>query len=200
MKLSLNRRIAVREMYTQWAESELITAVSEGDTAAAKGIINRIIICDVPPEQIDLDVMRMVCAEIINTLLKLSLGMKDMCWSEYKALYLIPAQIDDVCQLAEAKVKIERIAQSLCVLSAGAYHEFKKQKYYYIAEYIDKNYTNPDLNVNMIAGEFHIDRSWLSKKFKEAFGIGIYGYIIKLRLKKAKMLLKTEMSIDQIAT
>ena len=55
------------------------------------------------------------------------------------------------------------------------------------------------LDVNMLADTFNINRSWLSTKFREKMGVGLSDYIVKCRINKAKELLKTDMSINQIA-
>jgi two-component system response regulator YesN len=51
----------------------------------------------------------------------------------------------------------------------------------------------------MLADVFKMNRSWMSSKFKEKFGESISDYIVKLRIEKAKELLKTDKNINAIA-
>ena len=68
-----------------------------------------------------------------------------------------------------------------------------------IMEYIRDNYADTSINVNVLANRFHVDRSWLSKKFKEQYSENISDFIVKYRVEKAKELLKTDLSVEQIA-
>ena len=77
--------------------------------------------------------------------------------------------------------------------------EKSDHKYSNIEAYIKENFSNPDLNVNMIADVFDISRPWLSKTFREKMGISISDYIVKCRLDKAKEMLKTGMTVSQIS-
>ena len=69
-----------------------------------------------------------------------------------------------------------------------------------IKEYVEQNYTNPELSVGMIADVFSISMNYLSKYFKEQNGEGLAEYIVRLRIEKAKELLKTSgNTINQIS-
>lgn len=61
-----------------------------------------------------------------------------------------------------------------------------------ILEYIENNINNPDLNVSMIAEEFNMTISKLSKYMKKELGQGALDYIHLLRIKHAKQLLSIE--------
>ena len=52
--------------------------------------------------------------------------------------------------------------------------------------------------MNVIAEHFNIHKAWASQKFKENIGMSIPEYIIKCRIDRAKQLLKTDMTIEQI--
>lgn len=68
-----------------------------------------------------------------------------------------------------------------------------------IINFIDINISNVDLSVSMIADNFNISIVNLSKFFKKNTGIGMLDYINKLRIEKAKMIIKVEdLSIKEI--
>ena len=90
--------------------------------------------------------------------------------------------------------------QKLCQLSLQNAPDHNNSKYQKIVEYIEEHYMEPMLNVNMLADIFHINRSWLSKNFREEIGVSLSEYIVKCRIRKAKELLKTSRSIAQIAS
>lgn len=55
-----------------------------------------------------------------------------------------------------------------------------------VADYITRNYQNPDLNLNYLAEMFHISAQYLSRIFRSRYDIGILDYIAGIRIEKAK--------------
>lgn len=70
-----------------------------------------------------------------------------------------------------------------------------------VDKYIKENYMDMGLNVNKMGSLLEISPSYLSKLFKEQFGISIVDYLYKIRIEEAKQLLKeTPYTIESIAT
>lgn len=68
-----------------------------------------------------------------------------------------------------------------------------------IATYIYENYEKK-ISLDDVAEQFHISRSYLSKKFKIATGFGFKEYLVNVRIKNAcHLLLETSKSITDIA-
>ena len=57
-----------------------------------------------------------------------------------------------------------------------------------IKAYLDKNYTM-DISLENIARKFGFNTSYLSRRFKQKYGMGIIDYITKTRIQKAKEIL-----------
>ena len=69
-----------------------------------------------------------------------------------------------------------------------------------IVAFIDQNYTVPGINVNTIAEHFGFNAAYLSKRFKDEVGESLLYYINKVRIKKAKELLKDgKLTNEEIA-
>lgn len=54
-----------------------------------------------------------------------------------------------------------------------------------IKDYIDKNYTDSNMNVMTVADEFDMTASYVSRQFKDAIGMSMLDYINYLRIKAA---------------
>lgn len=66
--------------------------------------------------------------------------------------------------------------------------------------YIQDNKTDINLNVNTLGEGLQISPSYLSKLFRDATGMGVYDYIVGVRIAMAKqLLLQTGSNIDEIA-
>ncbi len=61
-----------------------------------------------------------------------------------------------------------------------------------VRQYLLEHYTENSISVAGVAEEFGISISYLSRSFKEAFGINLLEYIQRLRITQAKKLLKSE--------
>jgi len=66
-----------------------------------------------------------------------------------------------------------------------------------IKNYIDSNYKNI-ITLETLEKQFHYDRFYISKMFKNNYGISIMKYYDNLRINAAKMYLKNGLSVSQI--
>lgn len=67
-----------------------------------------------------------------------------------------------------------------------------------IKKYIKENYSNPNLNVSFLAEQFNFNLSYFSRMFKKETGIGVFDYIQKERIEKAKEMLLIGMDMHDI--
>lgn len=69
-----------------------------------------------------------------------------------------------------------------------------------IKEYVDSNYTN-EIRLDELSKIFHVNKFYLSRKFKELYGFTINQYILDKRVSKAKELLRfSDYTITEIAS
>ncbi len=69
-----------------------------------------------------------------------------------------------------------------------------------VIAYIGANYTNPSLSLAVIAANFNMNASYLSRFFRQTTGVPISKYIIDFRMNKAVSLLKRrDLSIKYVA-
>lgn len=70
-----------------------------------------------------------------------------------------------------------------------------------ITEYVNENYLNKDISLNMAADHFGMSIYTFSSLFKRIVGIGFREYVVKKRLEHAKeLILKTDMTVKGIAS
>lgn len=68
-----------------------------------------------------------------------------------------------------------------------------------IIKYIDQNYPS-DLSLQEVAGKFYVSREYVSRKFKQEYGINFTDYIGSVRIEKAKLLLQNpHLKLSQIS-
>ncbi|MBW4082396.1 helix-turn-helix domain-containing protein [Paenibacillus sp. S150] len=68
-----------------------------------------------------------------------------------------------------------------------------------IVKYIEQNYQS-DLSLQEVAGKFYVSREYISRKFKQEYGINFSDYIGVVRIDKAKLLLQNpNLKLSQIS-
>ncbi len=66
-------------------------------------------------------------------------------------------------------------------------------------EFVDKQYSDKDMNVNSVANELNVNNSYLSRTFKQIYGIGMLEYINNVRLENAEILMADGMTVKDAA-
>ena len=95
-------------------------------------------------------------------------------------------------ELAEHMMQLLEIYQKELQNNAIHYRQMK--------EFMENNYSSPDLSVPMMADYFHVSIAYMSYLFKKKFGENFIDYLWKIRYEKAMELLRnTDMPIDDIA-
>lgn len=75
----------------------------------------------------------------------------------------------------------------------------KKQNLQEVKDYLDANYAKR-ITLDMLAETFYINKFYLTRIFKEQFGESVTGYLLQVRITRAKQLLRfSPQTIEQIA-
>ena len=68
-----------------------------------------------------------------------------------------------------------------------------------MAEYLELNYAQK-FHQQECADLFHVNKDYMSRHFREVYGVGMITYLMEIRLRKAKELLgSSDMQIQEIA-
>ena len=68
-----------------------------------------------------------------------------------------------------------------------------------IAHYLEQHY-HEEISLQQIAGKFFLSREYISRKFKQEFGVTLSDFLGRIRIDKAKtLLLNPQIRIAQIA-
>lgn len=65
--------------------------------------------------------------------------------------------------------------------------------------YISENYMNPDMNASAVADHLDMSLSHVTRTFTSAYGCGLFEYIQRFRVGKAMQLLRTGLTVQEIA-
>lgn len=82
---------------------------------------------------------------------------------------------------------------------AGHVVQGKKQNVQEVKDYLDTHYTER-ITLDALSEKFYINKFYLTRVFKEQFGLPVTGYLVQLRITHAKRMLRfTNLSMEAIA-
>lgn len=99
----------------------------------------------------------------------------------------------------------EKITSLLTLLMAESWHPeskthigSKKQSLQHVKDYLDQHYQEK-IALDNLADKFFINKFYLTRIFKEQFGISVNNYLAQIRITHAKQLLRfSDLTIEQI--
>jgi two-component system response regulator YesN len=112
-----------------------------------------------------------------------------------------PCLFQDMQDISDAKDYIVSFCTDAIHLLSEKY---QKQQHKYLIRakhYIEENYNNPDLSLNLLAEQCKTTTSYLSRLFKDSFGINFVDYLNQYRIHEAKeLLLQGTRPVKEIAS
>lgn len=91
------------------------------------------------------------------------------------------------------------IQKALSLIQTGEDCSDTAKNFNDLREYLDQNYDKP-ISLDSLSEKFGFNSSYISRKFKQIFGVGIIEYITGIKIKKAKeMMIFTDMKQIEIA-
>lgn len=107
---------------------------------------------------------------------------------------MLRMKVEDVGLL---KKEINELYKSVCEIVAVSEETKVEELAIQIKEYINTNYSDPNLSLTHISEEMGISSRWISKVFKDVYNFTILTYVNGYRLEKSKEFLDRGMNISE---
>lgn len=186
--------------YPLEVEQELIKNIKSGDYETAELVLEEIFDKNFTKASPSIAMARCLMFDLVSTMIK---TMDEICKDYEDLLFEEMNPVEKLLKcssLVEMRNLMKNTIQQVCryILEQKGMNE--KSLGLTVKKLIDADYSNMNLNISMIAERLFLDSSNLSREFREQMGEGILDYINRVRLDKAKYLLKYEkMNIGEIA-
>jgi len=161
--------------------------MKQGDTGKIVKSLESIIL-NINRNNAPLFMVRCVCYDIINTVIK-TMNQLDIGFKSTSNDYL------DAFSSCDTADKLIGIIKELCIdicdiisMSKESCNSNLRER---VLEYLSTNCEDPNFSVRVMAQDLDVSQSYLSRFFKDQIGITITDYIMLQRIEKAKYLLKT---------
>lgn len=173
--------------YPLETEKQLVKAIKQGNGDDVEQAI-RMMISGIASQSISIEKIEFICFDIINTVMKTLVEM-DIPPDGYDASVeklFVPH--------LETMEELEHQMVGFCHQVCRYVNDHKESKNHVLLEqlvaYVDKNYSEPGINLDRIAEEFGFSASYLTRFFKNQTGHSLMRYIDDIRMEKARKLLK----------
>lgn len=185
--------------YSIEQEQKLILCVRAGNVEGALKIIYDVL-CENIGENTPLTRIRCIISDLFCTVLKALNEISKLSRDE-QLLVTVPYEI--INSVTQPQEICQAFAKWLSAISQRIDTRKGSKKVFLfedIQEFIVRNFSRSELNIELTAQHFEMNPIYISKVFKENTGMGILDFIGGLRIEKAKELLKDkDINIGEIA-
>ncbi len=187
--------------YPMDLEQQLINTIKEGDFDTARALLEDVFEHNVSRRVLSIQMAKCFMFGVVNTMIK-TMDEISIVWQHSFFEKLDPVERLLKCNtIMEMKVEILDILSQVCEFIKNSKKRTQNDSLKgNIIQYIEDHYNDSNLCIASIADNFNMNPVPLSRFFKEHMGQGLLDYINKVRLDKAKELLRqNEWSIADIA-
>lgn len=181
-------------------EHRFINAINAKNYEEAFNIFNELLKNDYIKNAYSLNLARFRLFGLLNSMIN---ALSEVSFSmniEFLDQLEIQSALLNCTSLPELETVSQKIFKEIHTHSANVQISISSNKMQRIAEYLQANYKDPDLNAAEVASTFNMNASYLSRSFKKDMGMSFSDYVSRLRIQHACVLLKeTEDTILEIA-
>ncbi len=182
------------------AEIQMMGFIKQGDCEKAMDVLNQVVNQNFNRPDFTANMARGLLLQIQNTLVNtfkdMNISFDTVFGESGNPFKNLPSPFT-----REGTVEfLENILKKSCTYIAELKSSVNSKKIEKIISYINENYANPNLSLCMLSDKFHMNQTYLSTFFREQTGENFINYIRKIKIKKAKDLLKdTNLPLRAVA-
>lgn len=188
-----------RYFYPIDRETQLINRMKQGSAREAVGIARDILEENMEKRRLPVQIEYCMMFNMLGTVLKV---LNDT-GIEYNLSGLVTQMLDTMLRQGS----MENLCEQLLDTIANIAHQIEinqesgnTQLRVRILQYLEDNYMDSNLSLASLADAFHLSGPYLSRYFKDQAGTNFADYLCRLRIRKAKELLKEDrLSVSEIA-
>jgi two-component system, response regulator YesN len=177
--------------FSKLSEQQLVNFIKTGNYPDAKKVVDEIFSEYLSNKSCSMKIVKFLSFDLINAVLKAMMSISTDS-QNYFFSELSPLDKIQKCEtLKDIKAQITSTVHDAC-----DYVDRKKRSHNDImkdnlVQFIHINYSDMNLNVHMVANKFEMNPVYISRFAKEQLGDSLLDYINKVRLEKAKQLMKS---------
>jgi len=179
-------------------ERQLLNYLQVGDAQKARVTLDEIVERNFNGSALNIELAKCLMFDLVGTFIKSMIesgDTKDVFLTRHQQTI---EQLTKAGTVKEMRTLLHAMLEEVCQQTA-ARQEVNKQKFrdqelenliQAVKKYIEIHCADPNLNVSLIGDAFQMKATYLSKLFRDATGEGALDYIGRIRIEKAKLLLR----------
>lgn len=184
---------------TEQTKNMLLDAVTKGKTDLVNELIKKIVYDNIVDQNLSESTMEMLFYELCTMInsLKYLIDENDTEFiSGIESFVLGFGHRDNVYHINDIRQMLLQITN----YSAARKKEYGEQLIYDMRSYIDDNYTDTSLSLQMLSDQFSISESYFSQLFKKHLNVNFYQYLEQKRMQYAcEILESSNRNVQEIA-
>lgn len=180
-------------------QGQLLTCIRAADYAGAREAVRVFCTDEAVAFLSDANSLRFRLFGTINTILSVLEELKPAFSEEFYESLDLPNALLSCQTMAELLHASDDLFDAIIAAAPAEKPEGAPSWVAGMRQYIDENYTDPNLSVYGAAEKFGISASHCSRVFKQHTGMGALEYIQRKRLEHAKTLMGQGLSVKQVA-
>ena len=189
--------------YPMDVEYKLINAIKSGDLTKAKAMVNSVISNNLDGGILSVDMARCLMFNLVSTMIKTINEFSETSDPDLLQTIDPVERVEQMLKcntIMEMKEYMESTLEDICGCVERKKQSHNSKLKDDIINFINENYSCPEMSNAMIAEHFSIHPAYLSRFFKEQTGEKVLDYINKLRMQTAKqMLQESRCKIEEVA-
>ena len=189
--------------YPMDVEYKLINTIKSGDLTKARDMVNLIISNNLDDGILSVDMARCLMFNLVSTMIKTMNEFSETSDQELLQTMHPVERTEEMLKcntIMEMKEYMESTLEDICGCVERKKQSHNSKLKDDIINFINENYSCPEMSNAMIAEHFSIHPAYLSRFFKEQTGEKVLDYINKLRMQTAKqMLQESRCKIEEVA-
>lgn len=186
--------------YTMETEQKLVNSIKAGNTEAAEAILNDVFDRNLSARPLSRDLMKCMLFDITATMLKTLPEIGSIRNTTFIQDMDIAGRLIRCETINDMKTQMSLILRQVCGYIQRNRTTRKDELIKDIAEYVNASYGSPNLNVSFLADKYNLTPAYLTHLFREATAESLFDFIYRIRMEKAKEMLKDERhNIKEVA-
>lgn len=180
-------------------ENQIIFSVQNGDKDQTKELIELVYRNNYIDYKSSISSNRILMSRLRITLATIVESLKGF-QEDYKSVHIVEKPVWKEYPENVEFEELGNIFLQLCDEFAEIKMNKKNQFLGQLKEFVDKNYTDPNMSLIMVADKFQKSEAYISKNFKQVNGNNFAAYVEEKRMQKAVDLIREGVKLDDISS
>ncbi len=180
-------------------EGKMLSCIQVSDYEGLRRVIHEMVTSEFRQARPTIDTFRFRVYGMVNSLLFMMDEIHHNVGDEFFAQLNPGPRLCEAESLNQVMLEMDQILDELSAHAEQLKKDALPSWLTKLKAYVDENFSDINVTVASLADRFGVGASHCSRVFKQHYGVGLFDYVQRLRLEKAKSLMHSGSSVKAIA-